>query len=38
MKNIMVLNQVNRFRSNGDDDRMYKIAQALLDNRKVKKG
>jgi hypothetical protein len=30
-----VLNQVNIFRSNGDDDRMYKIAEALVANRKV---
>lgn len=29
-----VLNQVNVFRSNGDDDRMYKIAEALVKNRK----
>lgn len=33
----IVLNQVNIFRSNGDDDCMYKIAQALLENRKVDK-
>ncbi len=30
----LVLNQVNIFRSNGDDDRMYDVAQALLKNRK----
>jgi hypothetical protein len=30
-----VLNQVNVFRSNGSDERMYKIAEALLKNRKT---
>ena len=29
-----VLNQVNVFRQNGPDDRMYEIAAALLDHRK----
>lgn len=30
-----VLNQVNVFRSNASDDRMYTIAEALLKNRKI---
>jgi hypothetical protein len=29
----VVLNQVNIFRSNGSDERMYKIAKALLEYR-----
>lgn len=37
MDNVrFVLNQVNVFRSNGDDDRMYKIAEALLSHRESK--
>lgn len=31
-----VLNQVNIFRSNGSDDRMYSIAEALIRNRGIK--
>jgi hypothetical protein len=30
----VILNQVNIFRSNGSDEKMYEIAKALLDNRK----